>query len=377
MQIPTRRRASARTPVIAAAMLATMTLQPPRLAADGRHRQLIREIGQIALDMATRASKPDRALAERCRKAATAHDNLPFDHATSRCAEIANRAFAHGSSAAGLRAMKHRGAETVERETQEMVAEANRCLGDEFNTNSGEEAPPSRPPGRDGFETGGSPDCPSQAPQRPQQTPRRPQPVPEPEPHRPTPAQQPPRQTPRRPQPEPQPEPQRPTPAQPPPQQPTPRRPPLTSQAERIERICDLQRLAQWIFRRDKTGRPIARVRVVNAAQPTYLLFFSGMEIDRIGQATTPLQALIAPGNFQGFDAYRIGILNAVADLPHGTHVILAGHSQGGMEAQQIVPHLIARNGLRVPQVIVMACRSPLAVLPVPAISTCAHSMTG
>ncbi len=219
--------------------------------------------------------------------------------------------------------MKHRGADTVERETQDLVAQANRCLGDEFNTSSGEDdPPPSRPPGRDGFETGGSPDRPPPAPQRPQQTPRRPQPMP-----------------------------QRPTPDQQPPQQ-TPRRPPLTPQAERIERICDLQRLAQWIFRRYKTGRPIARVRVVNAAQPTYLLFFSGMEIDRIGQATTPLQALIAWGNFQGFDAYRIGILNAVADLPRGTHVILAGHSQGGMEAQQIVAHLIARNGLRVPQVI-------------------------
>ena len=136
---------------------------------------------------------------------------------------------------------------------------------------------------------------------------------------------------------------------------PTTPRPPLQGTAERHERICDLQRLAAWVFRRygNRSRGPVARVKVANAPRPTYVLLLSGMEWDRRGQATLAGDALIAWANIQALNAYRWAIMDAVADLdPRTTDLILVGHSQGGMEAQTVVENLVGRWGYRIPQVI-------------------------
>jgi Papain fold toxin 1, glutamine deamidase len=131
-----------------------------------------------------------------------------------------------------------------------------------------------------------------------------------------------------------------------------PRRPPYQGRIEEnVERICNLQQLAVWLFRRYGTDRAIATVQVTNAARPTYLVMLSGMEFDRTRQANGPFQAFIAWANIQALDIYRLAVLEAVANLPAGADIILAGHSQGGMEAQDLVPTLF-QQGHRVPQVI-------------------------
>ena len=72
-----------------------------------------------------------------------------------------------------------------------------------------------------------------------------------------------------------------------------------------------------FIHRRD--GHPAGHVRgrVVDQA------FAAQQRYDPAGQAYA------AWSNMQAFDLYRLGILDAVADLPRGADLILAGHSQG------------------------------------------------
>lgn len=143
--------------------------------------------------------------------------------------------------------------------------------------------------------------------------------------------------------------------------QPTPRVPqndvpspqPATRLSGRVERICDLQRLAAVTFERYGTNRPIARWRVRNAKTPTYLITLSGFEKELFGHGKNTVgQLLLAWSNMQAFDAYRVAVFKAIADLPPGTNIILVGHSQGGMEAQNVVRNLVERWGYRVPLVI-------------------------
>lgn len=133
-------------------------------------------------------------------------------------------------------------------------------------------------------------------------------------------------------------------------------RPPRSGPIQgRVERICDLQHLSAWVFRRyaRNSGGPVARVKITNSDRPTYLLLLSGMEWEKLGQATLAGDALIAWANIQALDAYRLAILDAVADLdPRNTSLIIAGHSQGGMEAQDVLESLTQRWGYNVPQII-------------------------
>lgn len=128
---------------------------------------------------------------------------------------------------------------------------------------------------------------------------------------------------------------------------------PQTLRADRFESICDLQRLAQLVFERYHTGRPIARWQVRNAATPTYLVTVSGLELEEFGRGKNTVGQLFAAwANIQALNAYRVAIFRAVADLPRGATIILVGHSQGGMEAQNIVRSLVERWGFRVPMVV-------------------------
>lgn len=316
-----------------------------RPAADGRHRQLLREMNQIAEQLST-AGRPEYGLQKQWADKASDYNRLPYEEATSECWKLSARAFGLARDAAGLREMKHPGADELVPKVRALIAQSNRCLGDEFNTRSEPEPDRgSRPGAGDRIDTGGAP--PRGGGRRPSPSPAPPRgdginsggydPCKNPVPPPGCPG----------------------TPSLPP--SPPPSRPPLSAQ---VERVCDLQRLAQWIFRRYKTARPIARIRLANAAEPTYLLLFAGMEYDKLGQANSAGQAFVAWGNMQGFDAYRLAIFNALADLPRGTNLILAGHSQGGMEAQGIVGNLVERWGYRVRQVIsygapIIAGRTP------------------
>jgi hypothetical protein len=119
-----------------------------------------------------------------------------------------------------------------------------------------------------------------------------------------------------------------------------------------MQRICNLQRLAQWVFMRYNTGHPIARVQVTNTSEPTYLLLLSGVEFERPAQANTWGQAFLAWANIQPLDAYRTAIVRAVAGLPPHATLIIVGHSQGGLEAQTVASLLVRAHGFRVPMVI-------------------------
>ncbi|HVW03449.1 MAG TPA: hypothetical protein VHB78_00510 [Vicinamibacterales bacterium] len=127
--------------------------------------------------------------------------------------------------------------------------------------------------------------------------------------------------------------------------------PTLSGQADVTERVCNLQTLAVWLFRNYSTDQPIMRVRLANASRPTYLILLSGVSWNP-ATANTLGQAYVAWANVQAMDAYRLAVMDAVANLPKGTDVILAGHSQGGMEAQDIVEGLQNQYGLNVKQVI-------------------------
>lgn len=70
----------------------------------------------------------------------------------------------------------------------------------------------------------------------------------------------------------------------------------------------------------------------------------------RLGQGKNTVgQLLLVWSNIQMLNAYRVAIMNAVADLPSGTNLILVGYRQGGMEAQNVVENLVGCWGYRVP----------------------------
>jgi pimeloyl-ACP methyl ester carboxylesterase len=100
------------------------------------------------------------------------------------------------------------------------------------------------------------------------------------------------------------------------------------------------------------TGRPIATVKVVNSQRPTYLVLLPGVEQEKPGQATMAGDALIGYYNVAALDAYRLAIMDAVSKLPRGATLILAGHSLGGIEAQNVVQSLAQRYGFKVAQVV-------------------------
>lgn len=125
------------------------------------------------------------------------------------------------------------------------------------------------------------------------------------------------------------------------------------ARSDRFETICDQQRLAALLFERYNTERPIARWRVANASTPTYLLTLSGFDFGQAGRGKNTVgQLLLGLMNVQVLDAYRVAIFKAVADLDPGTNLIIVGHSQGGMEAQNVVRNLVERWGYRVPMVV-------------------------
>jgi pimeloyl-ACP methyl ester carboxylesterase len=133
----------------------------------------------------------------------------------------------------------------------------------------------------------------------------------------------------------------RPKPPFPPADQP---QPPLEAKVKK-DSICNLQQLAVWVFDNYSSNvGPISTVRVRNASTPTYLVLLSGMQAFKGGQATTAADAYIAWLNVQALDAYHAALLDAVQTLPRASNLILVGHSQGGMVAQNAVSALRAQD---------------------------------
>jgi hypothetical protein len=138
-------------------------------------------------------------------------------------------------------------------------------------------------------------------------------------------------------------------PAAPPPQQPgQPQPQPNPTRDE----ICDLRHLALYVMQRYGTARPIATYRLANSTSPTYVVFLSGMEPNALGQANTAGAALMSYMNVQALDLYRLAVIDALQDVPRGSNLILVGHSQGGIEAENVVQNLVERWGFRVLEVV-------------------------
>ncbi|MBA5873291.1 MAG: hypothetical protein GDA66_01905 [Nitrospira sp. CR1.2] len=128
------------------------------------------------------------------------------------------------------------------------------------------------------------------------------------------------------------------------------------------EKIWNLQQLAVWVFKNYQSSvGPIATVPIKNATQPTYLMLLSGLDLFKLGRATSTLaDARMAFTNITVGDAYWDAILVAAKSLPHNANLVIAGHSLGGMEAQKVVARL-RKEGFHVQQVITYG--SPITAL--------------
>lgn len=130
------------------------------------------------------------------------------------------------------------------------------------------------------------------------------------------------------------------------------------------QRVCDLQQLAAIIFQRYGPDKPpIAIYTVRNLPRGTYVIALQGLEPGVVGGYDASQAWLSGTRNPElalaykvrnaahGADRYRAAILDAVKALPRGSKLILAGHSAGGIEAQNLVGDL-TKMGFQVERVI-------------------------
>jgi hypothetical protein len=106
------------------------------------------------------------------------------------------------------------------------------------------------------------------------------------------------------------------------------------------ERIDNMQELARLVFSQYDTGEPICIVPLLNPVD-TYLLLLSGTELKALFQATNVTVDILAA--LSVFDFYIHRAKEAVGEfrMPNGNQIdsadfILAGHSLGGMEAENL-----------------------------------------
>lgn len=154
------------------------------------------------------------------------------------------------------------------------------------------------------------------------------------------------------------------------------------------ERLCDMQRLALLVSERyARPGLPIATYRLRNVGnlavrrdRPTYLVVAQGVSdmgfwtywLEQAARSyssssPSPEARLLGALTEQAIgDRYEKAILAAIASLPAGANLVLAGHSLGGMELQRLVSTLRQR-GHFVPYVatfgspIARSCATPMA----------------
>ena len=118
---------------------------------------------------------------------------------------------------------------------------------------------------------------------------------------------------------------------------------PHPSEKPRPTRIDNMQELAGLLFSQYDTGKPICIIPVTNLAN-TYLLLFSGTELKAPTHATHITSDVLAALSITVFDSFKDSAKDALRDfwLPNGrglegANLIVAGHSLGGMEAENLV----------------------------------------
>ncbi len=105
--------------------------------------------------------------------------------------------------------------------------------------------------------------------------------------------------------------------------------------------LGNFRELAAFVQERYNTGEPIGIIKI-SGMDKAYLVVLSGTEFLADG-AAGPKQATYIPEDlrsaFRANDDYRDNILRAMKayGIPKGAQVFVAGHSLGGMEAQNIV----------------------------------------
>lgn len=102
-----------------------------------------------------------------------------------------------------------------------------------------------------------------------------------------------------------------------------------------IKKICNLRELAALVDERYKSGNPVAVYQVTNRGPRTYLILLAGTELMEVFQANNAIEALRAyvEGLLPNPDSpYMKQILRVLNALPADSNLIIAGHSQGGMQ---------------------------------------------
>ena len=130
--------------------------------------------------------------------------------------------------------------------------------------------------------------------------------------------------------------------------------------------LCNLRQLAALV--NDRYGKnPIAIYRVTNRGPNTFLMTLAGTELMRVFQANNlhmAFRAYVAGIMQDPNDPYMQGILRTLETLPDGSNLIIAGHSQGGMQGLNVLPYLeksMKHRGFGVDQVVTFG--SPITQL--------------
>lgn len=113
-------------------------------------------------------------------------------------------------------------------------------------------------------------------------------------------------------------------------------------QPPRPTRINNMLDMARLVFSQYNTGKPICVIPVANLAN-TFLLLLSGTELKALGQATHFTSDVLASLSIGAFDFFRDSAKKALKDFrtPAGlgldrANLMMAGHSLGGMEAENL-----------------------------------------
>ena len=158
------------------------------------------------------------------------------------------------------------------------------------------------------------------------------------------------------------PTPRAPAPSPGPPQaQPSPPAETADCQASNAQTVVVLRTaldVARCIFSFYNTGTPIAIAKRLDVTVPTCVVLLSGTEPLNFSQATTLPEDIASALDQPEKDLYALAVLDAIFTLRNSgvcrqARLVLAGHSLGGMEAQNAAAFLLARQpGLSIGEII-------------------------
>jgi hypothetical protein len=100
--------------------------------------------------------------------------------------------------------------------------------------------------------------------------------------------------------------------------------------------ICDAKQVAGLVFERYGTGLPIGILRVSNFNTPTYLLLLQGTELENSRQGTSLMEDYLEGESKNSY--YRRAVMKALRSYGiRNANIIIAGHSLGGIVAQNLI----------------------------------------